>query len=139
MTRALALSATVLGLLGLACAGCEHAELAKDPVWGKQACEHCHMLVSDKRYAAQFTTRAGDRLYFDDLGCLVAYLNEHKPEVAHVWVRDTTHWLDATTARYATGFQTPMGYGVAAADSGALSFAQIKHLVAARNRPTEAQ
>ncbi len=128
------MSARTLAVLALGASlwGCDKLEVAQDPVWGKQACDHCHMLVSDKRFAAQLVTQAGDRLHFDDVGCLAAYVAERHPQIAHAWVRTAAgSWVDARRAHYATGFQTPMGYGVAAADSGKLDFTAMQRAVAA--------
>ncbi|MFO0742490.1 MAG: hypothetical protein U0270_41840 [Labilithrix sp.] len=68
------------------------------------------MLVGDRRFAAQ-AVASGDRLYFDDIGCFVLWAKEHPP--ARAWVRDAEHerWLEASSARYASGARTPMDFG----------------------------
>lgn len=102
--------ALALGL-GLALAiGCEKLDTPADPVWGKEPCAHCRMLVGDRRFAAQ-AVASGDRLYFDDIGCFVLWAKEHPP--ARAWVRDAEHerWLEASGARYASGARTPMDFG----------------------------
>lgn len=102
----------------LALAAChEAADRPLEPVWGKQPCDHCAMLLDEPRFAAQLATPDGTHLYFDDVGCLAAWLREHPRAGARTWVRRDNGWLDAERARYTSGARTPMGYGfVAAAD-----------------------
>jgi copper chaperone NosL len=42
--------------------------------YGEDACEHCHMLISDPRFAGQLVTRTGKVYTFDDIGCLAAFV-----------------------------------------------------------------
>jgi copper chaperone NosL len=114
-------------------AACSSATQAQDPVWNKQPCAHCHMLVSDPRTAAQLVTHRGERLYFDDVGCLVEHMLAHPAEIAFAWARDTHgQWLNAFRARYRTGESTPMGYGFTVDDQGALDFLHLQHEIAQR-------
>ena len=118
-----------LMLLSLALLGCRGEEGPLDPVWGKQPCEHCHMLVSQRASAAQLLVR-GERLYFDDLGCLVQWLDEHRAD-GRAWVRFGDSWADAVAARYASGAETPMDHGYVAAVEG-IDWAELKKRVLAR-------
>ncbi|MBI4953148.1 MAG: hypothetical protein HY908_14030 [Myxococcales bacterium] len=120
----------------LACAG---GDKPVDPVWGKQPCAACAMLVSEPRHAGQLVTESGDRFYFDDPGCLAAYLAERTASaepaarVGAAWVRDEAgSWIDARSARYRTGARTPMDYGFEAQADGTASFADVER--AARDR-----
>jgi len=128
----------LLALAGAAAllAGCSRKEGPVDPVWGKQPCAHCAMLVADRRFAAQIETGDGERLYFDDIGCMVRYVEERGAQPAHRWVRDEAKdvWLDAGTARYHGGARTPMDYGFAAGETGVLSFDDVRRGVLARKR-----
>ena len=94
--------------------------------WDRQTCEHCQMVISDRRYAAQLrmpgakTTNA-----FDDLGCALLWLDEQgllagDDSEVEVWVRDPTgeEWIDGRKARFGEGFATPMAYGFAPAEEG---------------------
>ena len=113
-----------LGLL----AGCDPGpNKAAEPAWNKQACAHCMMLLSDKRFAAQATTAAGERHYFDDVGCLVEWLEGEGAGAKGAWVRTPTAngWIAAQTARFAAGAATPMDFGFAPAASG-LTFTELK-------------
>jgi hypothetical protein len=117
-----------------ALAGCTRTDQPEDPVWGKQPCEHCHMVVSDPRFAAQLVTRAGDRVHFDDVGCMAKYLIDREPEVAHLWVKSASGlWTDALKMHYSAGHQTPMGYGFVADAAGTLDFAAVKRAAAQTN------
>ncbi len=104
-----------------------------DPVWGKQPCEHCKMLVDDRRSAAQVVLPNGDRLYFDDVGCMVAWLDEHRQE-SRAWVRLPAGdgWLDARGARYAADAKTPMDFGYVPSSAGELDYLTVHQRVLAR-------
>jgi copper chaperone NosL len=112
-----------LGLL--LSAACEDHGKPAEPVWNKQPCAHCHMLVSDPRYAAQLVTRSHERLFFDDPGCLAAYVNAHPAEVEHAWVHTGTGWADATRARFSAGQASPMGYGFVPDPAGEHDFTAV--------------
>jgi copper chaperone NosL len=89
------------------------------------------MLVSEPRTAAQLVTPEGERLYFDDVGCLVDHVSRHAPELAHAWVKDERgQWIDALRTHYHGGEATPMGYGFVADATGALDFEQLRREVA---------
>lgn len=120
-----------LSLLALAVA-CQDPMAAVDPVWGKQACASCTMLVSDRRYAAQVVTRDGTHVFFDDPGCMATWLAQgHAGE--KLWVHAPGGaWVDARAARYATGQPSPMGFGFAPDEHGAARWADVES--AARHR-----
>ena len=71
-----------------------------DPAWNKQACAHCMMLLSDKHSAGQLVTPSGERLFFDDVGCLVSWLDAEHPQTRRAWVRtpDGLGWLTTSSA-----------------------------------------
>jgi hypothetical protein len=122
----------ILSLVALL-AGCNADNTALEPVWGKQPCAHCHMLLSDPSNAGQLVTIAGERLYFDDVGCLVEQLLDEPGTVARAWVRDAGgHWVHASSARYERGLETPMGYGFAPRAAGSFEFADLQREVAQR-------
>jgi copper chaperone NosL len=104
-------------------AACEKTDTPVDPVWGKQPCAHCQMLVSDKRYAAQAVTATGDRLFFDDPGCLVKWMETNKP--AKAWVHPGG-WVEVGVARFAPSAKTPMDYGFEPRDDGPLGFEEVR-------------
>jgi len=122
MKRALAALAFVV-----ACATSDPVE----PVWGKQPCAHCAMVLSDQRFGAQLVAES-DRKFFDDVGCMVAFMNERGGS-GRPWVKDarTGKWLDARSARYVTA-TTPMDYGFEARAEGGVAWDEMKAAVLAK-------
>ena len=94
--------------------------------WGRDVCEHCHMVFGDRRYAAQIWDASLPRArIYDDFGCAVLAAEEMgllgRDEV-RFWVTDDldpNRWIDARTAHYRDEVVTPMGYGHSAASTAA--------------------
>ena len=95
MTRRALLLCTVL--FAASGAGCQKRGEPEDAVWGKQPCEHCQMLVSHRASAAQLVLD-GERYYFDDLGCMIQWLDE-RHRTARAWVVAGAGWVDAGNSR----------------------------------------
>jgi copper chaperone NosL len=79
-----------------------------------EACRSCRMAVSEARFAAQLVARGEEPLFFDDLGCLRAFLRAGGATAARTaYVADhrTREWVDAFRAVYTRvpGLRTPMG------------------------------
>ncbi len=122
--------AVVLGL------GCESGPpKPEEPVWGKQQCAHCSMLVSEKPPAAQALRDDNARKYFDDVGCLVAWEDREAPKLKAKWVRGPggEGWVPAETARYSSGHVTPMDFGFLADTTGA-TWDEVRAAVQAKSR-----
>lgn len=122
-------------------AACEKLDTAVDPVWGKEPCAHCQMLVSERRFAAQ-AVAGSERRYFDDIGCFVLWSKDHATERA--WVRDAegNRWLEASAARYAAGARTPMDFGFegrAPSADGTVGFQEMRASVIARANGTRSE
>ena len=119
-------------LVGVACS---RSDTPTEPVWGKEPCAHCKMLVSDKRYAAQVIDDEGEHRYFDDVGCMVLWMDAHKPP-ARSWVRDATSgvWLDARAAKYVHGARTPMDFGFEAHAADGVPLETVRDAVLAKKR-----
>ncbi|MBZ0114060.1 MAG: nitrous oxide reductase accessory protein NosL [Thermoanaerobaculia bacterium] len=85
---------------------------------GLDECDHCHMILSEERFAAVVADSvSGERLRFDDLGCLASYLEIFpKTRDSHVWVKTESEWLPATEAVFVfvPDTVTPMGSGLLA-------------------------
>ena len=112
--------------------GCDEGALKpEEPVWGKQQCAHCAMLVSQKPTAAQALTAQGKRLFFDDIGCLVAWEDREAPKVTARWVRapSGTGWVDPTSAHFSAGHPTPMDFGFLPDAQGTVSFDALRAAV----------
>lgn len=96
----------------MACAGGPPGPAALDV--GRQPCDHCRMTVSDTRFAAQLVAPGEEPLFFDDLGCLTAYLRDQVdfPPGAVAYVADhrTGDWVRAAAAVYTrvAALATPM-------------------------------
>jgi len=78
-------------------------------------CSRCRMAVSDQRFAAQIVSPGEEPRFFDDIGCLRAYL-EARPRLedrSAVFVASyaSQAWVPARTAVYVRheSIQTPMG------------------------------
>lgn len=127
------LSRRALLLGAAALVACRGEAGPRDPVWGKQACAHCNMLVSAPRYAAQALSQREERLFFDDVGCLASYLAEH-PGASKAWVRDTAgRWLETSQARFRSDARTPMDFGFVVDAAGPLDFEGVAKRVAAKH------
>ncbi len=124
----------LLAALGAALVACTKTDAPVEPVWGKQACAHCMMVLSDRRFGAQLVTRDGDRFYFDDVGCMVLFARERGLESAHAWVHDAESgkWVPAQEARYAPGASTPMDFGFESRAAGDVPYTAMREQVLAK-------
>jgi len=112
------LLAVVLVVLQAACESGPPAPV--EPVWGKQACGHCMMLVSEKPPSAQALLADGSRFFFDDVGCMAAWTQREQADAKALWVRGPggNGWVDARTATFSAGNVTPMDFGYLADSKG---------------------
>jgi len=117
-------------LLSIACA---RADTAEDPIWGKEPCAHCAMLVGDRAAAAQAIDAKGLHRFFDDFGCLVIWTTEQATPPRLAWVAGPHGWLQAKSARYRSGATTPMDFGFTATEAGnGISYDEMAQTVLAR-------
>jgi copper chaperone NosL len=126
------LRAMWIGMVVLVVASCGRSVPApEEPVWGKQPCANCAMLLSEKAHGAQVLTAEGDRLFFDDLGCLVAWsMDKQAPGAQWVRTTDTQSWLTTDRAHFAPAAHTPMDFGfVATSQPGPLDWQQVTEAV----------
>jgi copper chaperone NosL len=108
-------AAPALALLAvLACAG--PASGPPQVHWGTDECDHCHMILSEPRFAAVVRDASGQESRFDDVGCLAGWWAENARDHATAWVQGPAgSWLVASSAWFApTGARTPMGSGLVA-------------------------
>ncbi|HKP30212.1 MAG TPA: hypothetical protein VJU15_12450, partial [Gemmatimonadales bacterium] len=66
----------------------------KPIVLGETPCAHCHMSISDPRFAAELVTTHHRTRLFDDAGCLAAFVAEGAGEaqaIRSLWVSDYVH------------------------------------------------
>jgi hypothetical protein len=74
------------------------------------------MDIEDMKYEAQIITKNGDTYFFDDIGCIVLWLENHQIKVEKVITKtlDTNRWIDVKKAWYSRIVSSPMGYGFGA-------------------------
>lgn len=101
--------------------------------YGQDICEACTMIISEKEYSAQYVYTNGKARKFDDIGCMIHYLNDNKLEsdIAVFFVRDYIHknWINADITHfiYSDKIITPMGHGIVAfSDEQDLKNIQLK-------------
>lgn len=83
-------------------------------------CEICNMSIAHEHYATEVIATDGEVYKFDDLGCMVEFIEKDKvltnDQVAKQFVRDseTGEWVDIKDAfhAYHPDFWTPMANGV---------------------------
>lgn len=90
-----------------------------DLVWDKAACAACGMHVGEPAFAAQIVTQDGRVHAFDDPGCLFLHL-ERITNVHAIWFRHSREprWIAADRVAFAAVEVSPMGFGLAAVDTG---------------------
>jgi copper chaperone NosL len=117
MARSIAL-ALVLATGLAACGDEQRADQPPAIAYGEDACSRCGMIISDERYAGGLVDADGEALIFDDIGEMIAVVQEEGLQERRVWVHDadSLEWLDGITAYYAVSRDvvTPMGSGVTA-------------------------
>lgn len=110
----LTLTACVMLLPLAGCASSRPSPAALDT--RNDVCSHCRMAVSDARFAAQIVAPGEEPRFFDDVGCLRAYLeggNALAPGSAvFVASYQTRAWIPAGEAVYLKdeSIETPMGF-----------------------------
>jgi len=128
-------------LLSLTLLACGHPTHGPARIaWGRDVCEHCQMVISDKRFAAEIRL-AGHVHRFDDPGCAFRWLEAQTGGEAatEIWVmdEDRQEWIDARTALYRPGQRTPMAYGFGAVskpERGSLDFDAVRQAIREREQ-----
>ena len=111
--RSWALGVVMMVSVAAACGGGTPGPATLDP--RHDACRACRMTVSDPRTAAQIVAPGEEPMFFDDIGCLAAYLKENPPPVkgavAYVADHRTRAWVLASRATFTRvgRLETPMG------------------------------
>jgi len=84
---------------------------------GKFQGSECGMVIQDLNFASQVVAPDGKTWFFDDHGCMAAWLSDKPFEAeAVIWVKDlpSGDWIDGKLAWYTRTDQTPMSYGFGA-------------------------
>jgi copper chaperone NosL len=92
--------------------------------WGTDACHHCKMTLSDRRFGGEVVTDKGKTYLFDSLECLLRFTQEKKLDRYRVFVPDTLktgELIAATDAKFVISneLRSPMGLGILASNDGA--------------------
>jgi len=100
---------------------------------GEVICPQCRMPVLSLSNSVQIITSDGKTWFFDDVGCMVLWIEENKEMlnklVIWVYAHDTKQWVDAKKAYYSLTDRTPMRYGFGAyekAQENLISFEKMR-------------
>ncbi|MCP3984535.1 MAG: hypothetical protein GY723_09095, partial [bacterium] len=72
-------------------AGCEARPTTGpiEPAWDRDACNHCRMTLSDRRFATQIRSASDGKVrHFDDPGCAALWSGKNGSPDDEIWVRD---------------------------------------------------
>ncbi|MEG0259466.1 MAG: nitrous oxide reductase accessory protein NosL [Lysinibacillus sp.] len=100
--------------------GCsEKTYKPRDIVSETDVCKVCNMSIVHEDYAGQIALENGDYETFDDIGCLMDYIETNGDgKVGAAFIKDaqSSKWIDVYEATYVydKDFWTPMNYGVLA-------------------------
>ena len=79
-------------------------------------CSECNMDIEALDYSVQLITKNGNTYFFDDIGCVVLWLENHKVDTQKIITMslDSKQWIEVDKAWYTRTAPSPMGYGFAA-------------------------
>ncbi len=87
-------------------------------VYGRDACAHCRMHISQAGFAGEMRDRDGVLTKYDDVGCMLQAMAAKHREIPEVWVEDHdgNGFVPLLTAQlvHDPDGRTPMGYGIVA-------------------------
>lgn len=112
----------IIAFLLLLVAGCsEKTYEPRDIVPETDVCKICNMSIVHEDYAGQIVLDNGDYEIFDDIGCLMEYIDANgDEEIGAAFIKDfNNEWINVFTGSYvySKDIWTPMNYGVIAFDS----------------------
>lgn len=116
MTKWMLIAVSCLTML----VGCgEKTYEPRDIVNETDVCKICNMSIVHNEYAGQIALKNGDYEIFDDLGCLMDYIDTNGEEdIGAAFIKDAVNnqWIDVFKATYVYNKEnwTPMNYGVLA-------------------------
>lgn len=89
-----------------------------EPVWEREGCAHCRMVLSEKRFAVQRILNSGEKHFYDDINC--ALKHNHLDNEGKLFVRPygDEKWVSAEEVNYQSGLRTPMNSGFGALKTG---------------------
>ncbi|MBU8878315.1 nitrous oxide reductase accessory protein NosL [Bacillus sp. FJAT-29790] len=108
------IAAVVFSLTGCSAAASGPVDIQKN----QENCDSCNMGIMDLDSAAQIVLKNGKPLLFDDIGCMIEYLQENNPQYEGAFVHDfdTKKWIDLDSSVFIQDqkIESPMSYGIAA-------------------------
>jgi copper chaperone NosL len=114
------LKARLAALSLLLLIGCATSRVEPVPLAPEDMCDYCRMIISEKRYAAEFINSEGQAFKFDDIGCMANFIrskgNTTKVVARFVMDFDSRQWIKADDAYYVRSpeLTTPMNGGIIA-------------------------
>lgn len=87
---------------------------------GLDICQRCGMIIEDERFASGYTREDGTAATFDDIGGMLDWAHFEDSLDRPMWVHDydSLEWIKAADATFVRGgFDTPMGFSIAAFSS----------------------
>jgi len=120
MKRLQFLLTAALVVLAFSCKG-QNEGISPEPIYlGEEICSRCGMIISDVNYAAQLIEPGKGAHKFDDIGCLVEFMQksggEQESGKAFVMAKDKGEWLPFEDAHFVRSdkIKSPMGHGIMA-------------------------
>lgn len=114
------LSAGLIVILTVLLAGCRDSMEKVPPkiMPGQDVCDNCFMLINEIKYAAAVTLNNGEEKRFDDISCMLSFIQDNRQKIRYYWVFDFLSGtsLQAEKAYYVRSKKeiTPMGGGIIA-------------------------
>ena len=106
----------LLVLLTLSCQ--ENPPEPQEPIWERESCANCRMVLSEKRYAVQRILSSGDTHFYDDVNCAIKHNHFHEEGRLYVRPYGDEKWVPAEEVKYQSGLRTPMNSGYGAMKNG---------------------
>ena len=107
-------------IAGIFLASCQRSMIEPIALAPEDMCAYCKMAISEKRYAGELIDSEWQPFKFDDIGCMVNFIestkNTTKIVAYFVMDFDERQWIKATDASYvrSSEFNTPMNGGIIA-------------------------
>ncbi|WP_436376656.1 nitrous oxide reductase accessory protein NosL [Cytobacillus sp. BC1816] len=112
----------LMAVLVIFLSGCSSS--ASEPAVIKQnrdSCDNCNMGIIELESAAQLILKSGKPVLFDDIGCMIQYIQTENPEYDAAFVHDylSSEWISFESSSFIQNghIESPMSYGIAAFES----------------------
>ncbi len=87
-------------------------------VLGQDPCDNCFMLINERKFAATIWLENGEAKRFDDIGCMLDYMQKSGNKILSYWVYDYSddNPINAKEASFVKSDKliTPMSFGIVA-------------------------